>query len=76
MLEARETAARVRVDELEEQLAKCNGRLEEARENQERLQIARETVTPKSGLFTPARRVRAFSPWPRGVAGWSGYVVP
>ncbi|WP_209446283.1 hypothetical protein [Streptomyces sp. MZ04] len=43
-LEAREATARVRVDELEEQLAEVTGRLEEARENLGRLQIARETV--------------------------------
>lgn len=44
-LEARETSARVRVDELEQQLAEVTGRLEEARENLDRLRIARETVS-------------------------------
>ncbi|GAA1932832.1 hypothetical protein GCM10009837_68310 [Streptomyces durmitorensis] len=44
-LEAREATARVRVDELEEQLAEVTGRLEEARENLDRLRIARETVS-------------------------------
>lgn len=43
-LEAREAAARVRVDELEEQLAEVTGWLEEAQEILERLRIARETV--------------------------------
>jgi hypothetical protein len=43
-LEAREAAARGRVDELEEQLAEVTGRLEEAQENLERLRITRETV--------------------------------
>ena len=44
-LEAREATARVRADELEEQLAEVTGRLEEARENLDRLRIARETVS-------------------------------
>lgn len=44
-LEAREATARVRVDELEEQLAEVTGRLDEARENLDRLRIARETVS-------------------------------
>ncbi|MFJ8827610.1 hypothetical protein ACIREE_38395 [Streptomyces sp. NPDC102467] len=44
-LEAREAVARVRVDELEEQLAEVTGRLEEAREDLGRLRIARETVS-------------------------------
>lgn len=44
-LEAREAAARGRVEELEEQLAEATGRLEEARENLGRLRIARETVS-------------------------------
>ncbi|MCX4403761.1 hypothetical protein OG840_18740 [Streptomyces sp. NBC_01764] len=44
-LEAREATARVRVDELEEQLAEVTGQLEEARENLDRLRIARETVS-------------------------------
>lgn len=44
-LAAQETTARVRVDELEEQLAEVMGRLEEARENLARLRIARETVS-------------------------------
>lgn len=44
-LEAREASARVRVGELEEQLAEVAGRLEEAREDLDRLRIARETVS-------------------------------
>ncbi|MFI0242780.1 hypothetical protein [Streptomyces sp. NPDC016845] len=43
-LKAREATARVRVDELEEQLAEVSGWLEEAREDLHRLRIARETV--------------------------------
>ncbi|GAA2350482.1 hypothetical protein GCM10010431_87670 [Streptomyces kunmingensis] len=44
-LQAREAAARTRVDELEEQLAQVGDCLEEARENLQRLRIARETVS-------------------------------
>ncbi|MFG2656935.1 hypothetical protein [Streptomyces sp. NPDC048425] len=44
-LEAREAAARERVDDLEDQLAEVTRRLEEAREHLERLRIARETVS-------------------------------
>lgn len=43
-LEAREAAARVRVEELEAELAALSGKLELARESLERLRIARETV--------------------------------
>jgi hypothetical protein len=44
-LQAREATARVRVEDLEEQLAEVTGRLDEARENLGRLRIARETVS-------------------------------
>lgn len=44
-LEAREATARVCVEDLEEQLAEVTARLEAARENLERLRIARETVS-------------------------------
>ncbi|GHF41648.1 hypothetical protein [Streptomyces morookaense] len=43
-LEAREAAARVRVEELEGALAELTGLLEEARAGLERLQVAREAV--------------------------------
>ncbi|WP_189971193.1 hypothetical protein [Streptomyces violascens] len=43
-LEAREAAARGRVEELEVELADLTGQLEVAREGLERLRIARETV--------------------------------
>ncbi|MFD7836159.1 hypothetical protein [Streptomyces sp. NPDC059761] len=43
-LEAREAAARVRVEELEAEVAELSGKLQLAREGLERLRIARETV--------------------------------
>ncbi|MCX4790025.1 MULTISPECIES: hypothetical protein [unclassified Streptomyces] len=43
-LEAREAAARVRVEELEAEIASVSAKLELAREGLERLRIARETV--------------------------------
>jgi hypothetical protein len=43
-LEAREAAARTRVEVLEAELAEVSGRLSVAREGLERLRIARETV--------------------------------
>lgn len=43
-LEAREAAARLRVEELEAEVAELSQKLELAREGLERLQIARETV--------------------------------
>ncbi|MEU1276560.1 hypothetical protein [Streptomyces sp. NPDC005799] len=43
-LEARESAARTRVEELEAELAEVSVRLSAAREGLERLRIARETV--------------------------------
>jgi hypothetical protein len=44
-LEAREAAARARVERLEAELAELSGKLELAREGLRRLQITRETVT-------------------------------
>ncbi|GHE14604.1 hypothetical protein [Streptomyces alanosinicus] len=43
-LEAREAAARIRVEALEAELVELSGRLEEARSGLERLRITRETV--------------------------------
>ncbi|MDX2705650.1 hypothetical protein PV350_22725 [Streptomyces sp. PA03-6a] len=44
-LEAREAAARIRVEALEAELAALSARLEKSREDLERLRITRETVT-------------------------------
>jgi hypothetical protein len=52
-LEAREVAARVRVEELEAELAKLSGQLDLARESLERLRIARETVAEVLAEMTP-----------------------
>jgi uncharacterized coiled-coil protein SlyX len=52
-LEAREAAARVRVEELEAELAELSGRLDLARESLERLRIARETVAEVLAEMTP-----------------------
>ncbi|MFF1747204.1 hypothetical protein [Streptomyces mirabilis] len=52
-LEAREAAARVRVEELEAELAELSGKLELAREALERLRIARETVAEVLAEMTP-----------------------
>ncbi|MEY9871111.1 chromosome segregation ATPase [Streptacidiphilus sp. MAP12-33] len=52
-LEAREAAARVRVEELEAELAELSGRLDLAREGLERLRIARETVAEVLAEMTP-----------------------
>ncbi len=54
-LEAREAAARVRVEELEAELAELAGKLELAREGLERLRIARETVAEVLAEMTPER---------------------
>ncbi|KKD02024.1 hypothetical protein TN53_42840, partial [Streptomyces sp. WM6386] len=43
-LEAREAAARVRVEELESQIAELTARLEAERETWSRLRVTRETV--------------------------------
>ena len=53
-LEAREAAARVRVDGLEAELAEVSGRLDLARAGLERLRIARETVAEVLAEMTPA----------------------
>ncbi|MGA5699866.1 hypothetical protein [Peterkaempfera bronchialis] len=52
-LEARETAARVRVEESEAELAAMSVKLEQAREGLERLRIARETVAEVLAEMTP-----------------------
>ncbi|MGW1963553.1 hypothetical protein ACWCPD_25315 [Streptomyces sp. NPDC001935] len=52
-MEAREAAARVRVEELEAELAVVSTRLEKSRENLERLRITRETVTEVLAEMTP-----------------------
>lgn len=52
-LEAREAAARTRVETLEAELAELSGRLEEARGSLERLRIARETVAEVLAEMTP-----------------------
>jgi hypothetical protein len=57
-LEAREVAARVRVEELEAEVAELAGKLELARESLERLRIARETVSDVLAEMTPESRRR------------------
>lgn len=57
-LEAREAAARVRVEELEAELAELSGQLDLARESLERLRIARETVAEVLADMTPERLAR------------------
>src|SRR5437016_5740340 len=52
-LEAREAAARVRVEEFEAELAAVSAKLELAREGLERLRIARETVAEVLAEMTP-----------------------
>jgi len=52
-LEAREAAARVRVEALEAELAEVSGRLGAARAGLERLRITRETVTEVLAEMTP-----------------------
>ena len=56
-LEAREVAARVRVEELEAELAELSGKLEMAREGLERLRIARETVAEVLAEMSPETSV-------------------
>jgi hypothetical protein len=65
-LEAREAAARVRVEELEAEPAELSGRLDLARESLERLRIARETVAEVLAEMTPEKSavgVDAGRPW-------------
>ncbi|MER5436829.1 hypothetical protein [Streptomyces sp. NPDC002588] len=54
-LEAREAAARVRVEELEAEVAELSGKLELARESLERLRIARETIAEVLAEMTPEK---------------------
>ncbi|MFD5764056.1 hypothetical protein ACFWIZ_55440 [Streptomyces sp. NPDC127044] len=58
-LEAREVAARVRVEELEAEVAVLAGKLELARESLERLRIARETVADVLAEMTPEKSAAA-----------------
>ena len=58
-LEAREVAARVRVEELEAEVAELAGKLELARESLERLRIARETVADVLAEMTSERSAAA-----------------
>ncbi|RPE27071.1 hypothetical protein EDD90_10745 [Streptomyces sp. Ag109_O5-1] len=58
-LEAREVAARVRVEELVAEVAELAGKLELARESLERLRIARETVAEVLGEMTPEKSAAA-----------------
>ncbi|MEU0822653.1 hypothetical protein [Streptomyces mirabilis] len=58
-LEAREVAARVRVEELEAEVAVLAGKLELARESLERLRIARETVADVLAEVTPEKSAAA-----------------
>ncbi len=52
-LEAREAAARVRVEKLEAAIAELSGKLERARDGLERLRITRETVSEVLADITP-----------------------
>ncbi|WP_319693281.1 hypothetical protein [Streptomyces sp. ME19-01-6] len=54
-LAAREAAARVRVEELEAEVAELSGKLGLARESLERLRIARETVAEVLAEMTPEK---------------------
>ncbi|POX41608.1 hypothetical protein [Streptomyces sp. Ru72] len=58
-LEAREAAARARVEELEAELAELSGKLELARKRLERLRITRETVTEVLAEMEPEMPVVA-----------------
>lgn len=58
-LEAREVAARVRVEDLEAELAEVSGKLAMAREGLERLRIARETVAEVLAEMSPEKSVVA-----------------
>lgn len=58
-LEAREVAARARVEELEAEVAELAGKLELARESLERLRIARETVAEVLAEMTPEKSAAA-----------------
>ncbi|MGQ5652785.1 hypothetical protein [Streptomyces sp. EKR5.2] len=54
-LEAREAVARLRVEELEAEVAELSGKLELARAGLERLRITRETVTEVLAEMTPEK---------------------
>ncbi|WBP86346.1 hypothetical protein [Kitasatospora cathayae] len=74
-LEAREAAARVRVEEFSAELASVSAKLELARERPERLRIARETVAEVLAEMTsemPAVTINAGQP-PAGERVVSAY---
>jgi adenine-specific DNA methylase len=77
-LEAREAAARVRVEELEAEVAGLSGRLELAREGLERLWIARETVAEVLAEMTPQIRTVTVDDGqpPEGERMASAYATP
>ncbi|MGI5142568.1 MULTISPECIES: hypothetical protein [unclassified Streptomyces] len=54
-LESREAAARLRVEELEAEVAELSGKLESARAGLERLRITRETVAEVLAEMTPEK---------------------
>ncbi|MER6376219.1 hypothetical protein ABT255_49740 [Streptomyces mirabilis] len=58
-LEAREVAARVRVEELQAEVAVLAGKLDLAQEGLERLRIARETVADVLAEMTPEKSAAA-----------------
>ncbi|MER5662713.1 hypothetical protein [Streptomyces mirabilis] len=66
-LEAREAAARLRVGELEAEVAELSGKLGLAREGLERLRIARGTVAEVLAEMTPEKPAVAVD----GVARYS-----
>ena len=82
-LEAREAAARLRVEELEAEVAELSGRLGLARESLERLRIARETVAEvlaemipeKSAVPVDARQPTALAPVASAYAGAERQVI-
>lgn len=73
-LEAREAAARVRVEELEAAIAELSGKLALARDGLERLRITRETVAEVLAEITPeAATVVAAGSSPEGESVASAY---
>ncbi|WP_369369114.1 hypothetical protein AB5L52_45390 (plasmid) [Streptomyces sp. CG4] len=81
-LEAREAAARLRVEGLEAELAELSGKLDLARESLERLRITRETVAavlaemiPEKAAAFDADRPTASEPTTSAYAGAERHVV-
>ncbi|MFD7409677.1 hypothetical protein ACFV7R_45380 [Streptomyces sp. NPDC059866] len=72
-LEAREAAARARVEELEAELAELSGKLELARESLKRLRITRETVTEVLAEMEPEMPVADAGPSRSGERVVSAY---